>query len=69
MPVAHKFGVRNLDAETLKQFHDCGIVYYPDHPYLICIMTRAKDLDDGIQFLREVSRRVYEEVDSKVDAD
>ncbi len=66
--VAHKFGVRALDDEQTKQFHDCGIVYYPNHPYLLCIMTRAKDLEKGVLFLREVSHRVYTEVDDKMKA-
>lgn len=35
--VSHKFG------ENTDELHDCGIVYYPDHPYLICIMTRGQD--------------------------
>ncbi len=40
--VANKFGERELPDGT-KQLHDCGIVYYPKHPYLLCIMTRGSD--------------------------
>jgi beta-lactamase class A len=36
-PVAHKFG------ENTDELHDCGIVYYPDHPYLLCVMTRGNN--------------------------
>ena len=43
--VAHKFGergVRGSDGEiTHREFHDCGIVYYPGHPYLLCVMTKG----------------------------
>ncbi len=42
MPVAHKFGEREYLGK--KQLHDCGIIYYPDHPYLLCVMNRGDDL-------------------------
>ena len=46
--VAHKFGVRQIPAAQNNgvvgaELHDCGIVYYPGHPYLLCIMTRGTD--------------------------
>lgn len=28
------------------ELHNCGIVYYPDHPYFLCIMTRGKTFSD-----------------------
>jgi beta-lactamase class A len=63
--VAHKFGER-YDAESnLKQLHDCGIVYFPENPYLLCIMTRGDDMEELTAVLREVSRMVYAELDSR----
>ena len=61
--VAHKFGFRitGINGE-IKQLHDCGIIYYPRHPYLLCIMTSGKSyeyLDDAI---KELSRVVYQEI-------
>jgi beta-lactamase class A len=41
--IAHKFGERGIlsaNGVEQKQLHDCGIVYYPDHPYILCLMTR-----------------------------
>ncbi|HRH93567.1 MAG TPA: class A beta-lactamase-related serine hydrolase [Candidatus Peribacteria bacterium] len=67
--VAHKFGIRDVPGEPLKQFHDCGIVYYPGRPYLLCVMTRGSDTKNGIAFIREVSRRAYEQVDARVKTD
>lgn len=63
VPVAHKFG----EAGSFKSFiqlHDCGIVYYPGHPYLLCLMTRGQNLDALTRALADTSRMVYEEVDS-----
>jgi len=59
--IAHKFGERPVDAAT-KQLHDCGIVYYPNRPYLLCVMTRGKDFDKLASFIAEVSKIVYKAV-------
>jgi hypothetical protein len=69
MPVAHKFGIRDIAGEQEKQFHDCGIVYYPKRPYLLCVMTRGNDIQQAIAFIREVSRRVYDQVDIRLAAE
>ncbi len=61
--VAHKFGEKVFGSGEIKQLHDCGIVYYPRHPYLLCVMSRGDTfeyLDDAI---RQISSLVYEEVD------
>lgn len=61
VPVAHKFGEREING-TL-QLHDCGIVYYPKHPYLLCIMTRGNNLSDLEKVISSISKFVYTEVD------
>lgn len=58
--VAHKFGERQFGEE--KQLHDCGIVYNPEKPYLICIMTRGRDLLKLPHVISELSKVTYEEV-------
>lgn len=66
--VAHKFGERTAQGGSggeLAQFHDCGIVYYPENPYLLCIMTRGSDLPTLMGLVRDISARVYREVDSR----
>jgi beta-lactamase class A len=62
--VAHKWGVRTSTAqgEEAEQLHDCGIVYYPNHPYLLCVMTRGDDTLRQAQLIAEVSRVVHDEV-------
>lgn len=65
--LAHKFGERgykNEDGENVKQLHDCGIIYYPERPYLLCVMTRGDDLNRLGSTIKRVSKLVYEEVDS-----
>lgn len=63
--VANKFGERSMMNSDSKQLHDCGIVYYPENPYLICIMTKGKNYESLSDIIREISKMVYEEVDSR----
>lgn len=63
--VAHKFGERaNLD-NNLDQLHDCGIVYYPGNPYLLCVMTRGSDFNELSRTIKDISKMVYDEFDSR----
>jgi len=59
--LAHKFGERDL-SNGMKQLHDCGIVYYPRNPYLLCVMTKGKDFADLEQVIKRISTLVYDEV-------
>lgn len=63
--VAHKFGERVIEPTGDKQLHDCGIVYYPGNPYLLCIMTKGNDWNELTDTIATISKMVYEEVDSK----
>lgn len=60
--VAHKFGERIIEGENLKQLHDCGIVYFPKDPYLLCVMTRGNNVTSLLDVIAEISRLVYTEV-------
>jgi len=60
--VAHKFGERYFVEIGEKQLHDCGIVYYPQKPYLICIMTRGQNFDDLSNFIAQTSQLVYKQL-------
>lgn len=62
--IAHKFGERYLKTGE-KQLHDCGVIYYPNNPYLLCIMTRGDNFDNLKQIIQEISKLVYEEFDSR----
>lgn len=59
--VSHKFGERQNNAlkTANKQMHECGIIYFPNHPYLLCVMTRGDDFEKMSNFITDVSRLVY----------
>lgn len=37
--VSHKSAVFTDNPDLPKNFHDCGITFFSDHPYLYCLMT------------------------------
>lgn len=60
--VAHKFGEAGDDGSGLVQLHDCGIVYVPGRPYLLCVMSRGKRFDELDEVIAAISREVHAEV-------
>lgn len=70
LTVAHKFGERIIDnpdspMNGLKQLHDCGIIYYPNRPYLLCIMTRGYDYMNMSEVISRISSFVYKEIEAQ----
>jgi beta-lactamase class A len=59
--VAHKWGEKTLDAGT-NQLHDCGIVYLPDHPYFLCVMTKGADFPTLAGVIKDISSVVWTDV-------
>lgn len=68
--VASKFGefVDDNDSGTL-QLHEFGIVYHPNGPYILGILTRGNNLTKQSEILRNVSEIVYNEVSKGPAAD
>ena len=60
--IAHKFGERQFLPSHEKQLHDCGIVYLPNKPYLICVMTRGSDFNQLSNAIKQISKTVYDQV-------
>lgn len=48
-----------------KELHNCGVVYYPDHPYLLCIMTKGNDTPTLATSISAISAEVYEFFDQQ----
>lgn len=66
--VAHKFGEHVLskgNTPTGVEFHDCGVIYYSKHPYLLCVMTSAKDIPSAYSILKKISALTYSAVDAQ----
>jgi len=61
--VSHKFGehtfISPADGSVNRQLHDCGIVYYPNHPYFLCVMTRGDDFTKLATVISGISKSVY----------
>lgn len=57
--VAHKFGERAYAETSEVQLHDCGIIYKPNKPYLLCVMTRANKPEALISTISNISQMVY----------
>jgi len=62
--VAHKYGIFD-PANHPQQLHDCGIIYYPGHPYLLCIMTKGDHIPDLTKAISSFSRLVFSEIKSQ----
>jgi len=63
--VAHKFGERTIFYNStgevvLRELHDCGIIYYPDRPYALCVMTQGQNFDKLKGIISDISRQAYQ---------
>ena len=60
--VANKFGEKPFEGQG-GQLHDCGIIYYPKHPYLLCVMSKGDDFPALETNIKDISTFIYNEVD------
>jgi beta-lactamase class A len=65
VPVSHKFGERGVPGSGEVQLHDCGIVYFPENPYVLCVLTRGQSMPELAMTISHISQEVYEEVNSR----
>lgn len=63
--VAEKFGERIIEGRGIVQFHECGIVYPINHPYLLCVMTDGTNLPEQEKFVRNLSQYTYQLLSGK----
>jgi beta-lactamase class A len=57
VPVAHKVGIYNT--ANLRVHSDCGIVYLPRRPYLLCIASKSDEATSN-ERIKSISQAVYE---------
>ena len=65
--VAHKFGEHTYEVNSIpkaRELHDCGIVYYPMHPYFLCVMTKGQDFTELESIISNISKMVYRKINS-----
>ena len=60
--VAHKFGERHYNQTNEYQLHDCGIIYSPKKPYLLCIMTRGQSFAPLSRVINQISKTIYDNI-------
>jgi beta-lactamase class A len=63
--IAHKFGISPGVDTTGPQLHDCGIIYYPHHSYILCVMTRGSNYEALKEVIRKISAETYAEISKK----
>lgn len=61
--VSHKFGEKSDASDGTVQLHDCGIVYYPRHPYLLCVMSKGTNFEQLDDVIANISQITFTEVD------
>ncbi|MDE2071293.1 MAG: serine hydrolase [Patescibacteria group bacterium] len=68
--VAQKFGERSVYSQTGilidRELHDCGIVYKPGSPFLLCIMSRGQDFDVLAKNISDLSALIYKNIGSTI---
>lgn len=61
--VAHKYGVRGFtrdDGSHGVELSDCGIIYDPASPYLLCVMTSGANAYVLAEVIKDISEEVYQ---------
>lgn len=59
--VSHKFG-EQINKDGVLQLHDCGIVYAPKKPYILCVMTRGDNFNELADIIKNISKITYDSV-------
>lgn len=64
--VAHKFGVDYDSARggSGNELHDCGIIYRPGGPYMLCVMARGAGNQMIAEFIASISTATWRAMDT-----
>jgi len=58
--VAHKIGV----LKNKQTYSDCGIIFYPDRPYTLCVMVESETEKEAFEIMKNTSQIVFSYIDS-----
>lgn len=56
--IAHKIGVFDLSDSAIKMFSDCGIIYLPNRPYILCIFVQESE-EEARKHMAYISYMIY----------
>lgn len=64
--VAHKYGytVIKNELDRIIELSDCGIIYYPNKPYLLCVMVQGNDPEIASTFIKDIAVIASKHIDS-----
>ncbi len=62
--VAHKYRDRTFvdGGNNLVEAHDCGIIYFPNYPYLLCMASVGKNKETVDNLFKEVGQLTYQDM-------
>ena len=67
--IAQKFGdarIPNAQGQQVgAELQDCGIIYYPDHPYVLCVMTKGANISVLESTISNISQIVYQDIEQR----
>ena len=63
IPVAHKIGFHTYPNLDQSIYTDCGIVYPPNRPFVLCIMVQSSE-ERALTYMKDIARIVYTYVTS-----
>jgi beta-lactamase class A len=59
--ISHKIAAfADPNIAKYQNYHDCGIAYAPDHPYLFCLITKNMDSKEAEKTIVEMSGIIYD---------
>jgi beta-lactamase class A len=63
--ISHKFGLQTEEKNGIRyrELHDCGIIYNPERPYLVCVMSKgSSNLEKMEKTIQHISKLIYNDL-------
>lgn len=64
IPISHKIGFFYSE-DGKAGYHDCGIIYYPNKPYILCVMSTNTSKAEADITIARISKTTYAYTDKK----